>query len=637
MAPHYEAGAREGSGYNSSSNGATEKEPGRKDSVLDGRRASTAALLRNPLAGLTTEEILKDVDSFVEEHGLQEYHDEFRKGALLAQVSNTPQAFEHIETISEEEKVVLRREETHKWDQPFMLYFLCILCAGSAVVQGMDQTAVNGAQEFYYKTFNIEGDENANLQGLLNGAPYLCSALIGCWTNPFLNKLGGRRFTIFISCFISVITGFWMAAANNFVNLLIARFALGFAVGAKSSTTPVYSAESTPKNIRGALTMMWQMWTAFGICLGFVVSVAFEKVDFLGENTQWRWMLASTSIPPLLVMVQVYFCPESPRWYMEKGRYDKAYRSVCRLRRLPVQATRDMYYAHKLLEVERANRANHSWTEFFTVRRNRRAAQSAWFCMFMQQFCGVNVIAYYSTKMFKDSGFSQTQALLASMGGGLINWLFAIPAVYTIDTFGRRNLLLVGFPIMSACLFFTGFSFLIPNEQARMGCVVTGLYLFMAAYSPSEGPVPFTYSAEAFPLHFRDIGMSSSTAICWGFNFVISFSWPSMVVGFGNTGAFCWYAVWNLIGFFFTYFMLPETKGLTLEELDNVFEVSNKEHAGYYTKKLPWYLKKKVFRADVDHFPPLYDFATEYNDVKEKPTAYHNEGVLRSPAAEQKV
>jgi hypothetical protein len=215
MAPHHEAEAREGSGYNSSSNGATEKEPGRKDSALDNRRASTAALLRNPLAGLTTEEILKDVDSFVEQNGLQEYHDEFRKGALLAQVSNTPQAFEHIETISEEEKVVLRREETHKWDQPFMLYFLCILCAGSAVVQGMDQTAVNGAQEFYYKTFNIEGDENANLQGLLNGAPYLCSALIGCWTNPFLNKIGGRRFTIFISCFISVVTGFWMAAANK--------------------------------------------------------------------------------------------------------------------------------------------------------------------------------------------------------------------------------------------------------------------------------------------------------------------------------------------------------------------------------------------------------------------------------------
>ena len=128
--------------------------------------------------------------------------------------------------------------------------------------------------------------------------------------------------------------------------------------------------------------MMWQMWTAFGICLGFVASVAFQNTDFLGENTQWRWMLGSTSIPPLIVMVQVYFCPESPRWYMEKGRYDKAYNSMKRLRNHELQATRDMYYAYKLLQVERAEREGRNLLkEFFTVRRNWRAAQSAWFTM----------------------------------------------------------------------------------------------------------------------------------------------------------------------------------------------------------------------------------------------------------------
>lgn len=160
----------------------------------------------------------------------------------------------------------------------------------------MDQTAVNGAQLFYYREFNIWNEWQ---QGLLNGAPYLCSVLLGCWTNPYLNRWIGRRGTIFVSCFLSFVTGFWMAAADSWYNLLIARFALGLAVGAKSSTTPVYSAESTPKTIRGALTMMWQMWTAFGIMLGFIVSVAFENVTFLGENSPWRWMLASTSIPPL--------------------------------------------------------------------------------------------------------------------------------------------------------------------------------------------------------------------------------------------------------------------------------------------------------------------------------------------------
>lgn len=131
------------------------------------------------------------------------------------------------------------------------------------------------------------------------------------------------------------------------------------------------------------------MWTAFGIMLGFVASVAFEKVDFLGENSQWRWMLASTSIPPMIVMIQVYLCPESARWYMEKGKYDKAFRSMCRLRNSKAQAARDMFYAHKLLEIEAQERKGRNLLkEFFTVRRNRRAAQSSWFVMFMQQFCG---------------------------------------------------------------------------------------------------------------------------------------------------------------------------------------------------------------------------------------------------------
>ena len=111
------------------------------------RRASTAALLRNPLAGMTREEVLADVDAFVSEKGLgDEHREDFRKGALLAQMNNQKGAFEHIDMLTEDEKAILRKEESHRWHQPFMLYFLCTLCAGSAIVQGMDQTAVNGAQ-----------------------------------------------------------------------------------------------------------------------------------------------------------------------------------------------------------------------------------------------------------------------------------------------------------------------------------------------------------------------------------------------------------------------------------------------------------------------------------------------------------
>ncbi|KAK8136036.1 metabolite transport protein YwtG [Apiospora sp. TS-2023a] len=571
--------------------------------------ASLGTLLNNPLTGMSRDEVIADVEGFIQERGLTEHREDFIKGALVAQVTNQDYAFEQIKELREDEKNLLRREITHRWSQPFMLYFLCTLCAGSAIVQGMDQSAVNAAQDFYFNELNITRSE---IQGLVNGAPYLCSALLGCWSNPVLNKYLGRRGTIFWSCFMSVITGFWMAAADSWYNLLVARFFLGFAVGAKSSTTPVYSAESTPKTIRGALTMMWQMWTAFGIALGTIMGVAFSKVTIFGEETQWRWIMASTSVPPLIVMLQVYFCPESPRWYMEKGQYTKAFDSISRLRFSRVQAARDMYYAHKLLQIEESQRAGRKWTDFFTVRRNRRAAQSSWFVMFMQQFCGVNVIVYYSMNMFQRANYTRDEALLFTMGTGLVNWIFAIPAIYTIDTFGRRNLLLVTYPLMAIFMYWTGFSFLISDpdpanpSQFKLAMVATGLFVFMACYSPGSGPVPFTYSAEAFPLHIRDIGMCSATAVTWGFNFIISFSWLPLVDAFGDTGAFCYYGTWNLIGWVFCYFFLPETKNLTLEELDAVFEVRNRDHAAYYLKKLPWYFKKFVLFQDPAPMPPLY-------------------------------
>ncbi|KAK7700410.1 hypothetical protein SLS64_011018 [Diaporthe eres] len=225
---------------------------------------------------------------------------------------------------------------------------------------------------------------------------------------------------------------------------------------------------------------------------------------------------------------------------------------------------------------------------------------------------------YYSTAIFEQSGFERSEALLTSMGMGLLNWLFALPAFYTIDTFGRRNLLLVTFPLMALALTFTAFSFYIPEGTGRLACVATGIYLFAAVYSPGAGPVPFTYCAEAFPLHIRDIGMSSATAVTWGFNFIISFTWPRLMSSFTPTGAFMWYAGWNVFGFVVAYFFLPETKSLTLEELDTVFAVRNRDHAQYYAKKAPWYANKYLLRRDVAPFPELYE-VDDHHDGPHEP------------------
>lgn len=235
--------------------------------------------------------------------------------------------------------------------------------------------------------------------------------------------------------------------------------------------------------------------------LGYVADIAFYTVpNRSGINgLNWRLMLGSAAIPPLFVMALVFFLPESPRWYLSKDRFSDAFSAMKRIRRTELQAARDVYAAWEGVLAERALNASKSrnrLVELFSVRRIRKGTQSATFVMFMQQFCGINVNAYYSSSIFQQAGASEIAALGASLGWGTVNWLFAIPAIFTIDTLGRRGLLLIGFPLMGLFLFWTGFSFYIPEGTARIAMVALGTYLHCCAYSPSMGPVPFTYSSE---------------------------------------------------------------------------------------------------------------------------------------------
>src|SRR5512140_2125998 len=150
---------------------------------------------------------------------------------------------------------------------------------------------------------------------------------------------------------------------------------------------------------------------------------------------------------------------------------------------------------------------------------------------------------------------------------------------------------------MSIFLLLTGFSFWIPeSSSAHIGLIALGIYLFSAVYSPGEGPVPFTYSAEAYPLYIRPIGMSLATATTWFFNFVLAVTWPSLLAAFKPQGAFGWYAAWNAVGFFMVLFLVPETKEKTLEELDAVFDVPLRSTVAFGAKQAGWFWKRVVLR-----------------------------------------
>ncbi|ODQ64211.1 putative MFS myo-inositol transporter [Nadsonia fulvescens var. elongata DSM 6958] len=556
----------------------------------------------NPLVGIDDYLLRQQAGDFAELHGFNEDRELFIQAAFLARDGTT----DHLDPSDAE---WVQMEKTHKWRQPKSLYYLTVLTAMCAVVQGMDETVVNGASLFFKKEFNIT---NNWIEGLVIGAPYLCCFAIGCALTGPLNDWLGRRGVIFLSCAIAAAASIWEAFTYSWVQLFLSRFVLGLGIGPKSTTTPVFAAECAPAAIRGSLVMMWQMWTAFGIMLGYIVSVAFTPRDnnSISESVAWRLMLGSTVVAPLIVCAQVYLIPESPRWYIKKGRYTDAYKSLVTLRPTKLQAARDLFYMSKLIDISNLENANHNTlVDLFVVPRNRRALVASQIVMFMQQFCGINVIAFYSSQIFVESGFSTNDGILASLGFGILNFLFALPAVFTIDTFGRRALTLTTFPFLSIFLLFAGFSFWIPDETARIGCIALGIYLFTIAYSPGMGPVPFTYSAEAFPLHVRDIGMTLATMTLWGFNFILSLTWPPLLEKLGPQGAFGYYAGWNMVGFLLVFFFVPETKGLTLEELDGIFSVSSRDFISYEIKHLPYYLRKNVFRQKgMPEKPSLYKF-----------------------------
>jgi MFS family permease len=224
--------------------------------------------------------------------------------------------------------------------------------------------------------------------------------------------------------------------------------------------------------------------------------------------------------------------------------------------------------------------------------------------------CGINIIAFYSSTVFVEAGTDDYTALLASLGFGLVNFFFAFPALWTIDTFGRRSLLLFTFPNMAWSLLGAGLATLIPGTGgAHLGVVAFFIYVFCAFYSPGEGPVPFAYSAEVFPLSHREVGMGFAVATCLFWASVLSITFPRILSSLGVLGAFCLYAGFNVVAFVMIFFTVPETKQRTLEELDYIFAVPTRVFMKYQlTKALPYWCKRWLMWDKTATLEPLYHF-----------------------------
>ncbi|KAB8075213.1 hypothetical protein BDV29DRAFT_190429 [Aspergillus leporis] len=578
----------------------------------------------NPLRLRVPDELEDDVRNFHKRVKLEGVVDVelLIRGARIAQDLEN---FENVPNITlAEKKAIMDERKGGFLQQSKDLKVTILTTACAAITQGWQQSTINASSHGWKYDLRPPGAEDywksrALLVGLIDAAPWLSGSLIGAWLSDPLQEVKGsygRRPALFISAVFCAACVLGTARCKTWQELLACRVLLGIGIGAKASIAPVFAAEAAVDHMRGRLLMMWQLFDTFGIFVGFAC-------DWIVDR-QWRVLLGTASIPALILLFLVFLCPESPRFLLRKGDYKGAFASLRQLRGTDIQAARDLYYIHSQLQIETEvlqGKDPENWykeqiyqeqvnkTKFLgRIRalcihpRNRRACLAAFLVMASQQLCGINILSFYSTRLFnratgEESSHDQSNPLQdkrvtwLNFGFGLANFLFTIPAYRYIDWRGRRLLLLISLIGMFFSLLAVGFFFRISDDALRLALVsVFAIGIFTFFYGIGAGPVPFTFSAEVFPLAFREVGMSFSVMVNFlGLGLLILFV-PRLTDALGEYGEskLCFLFVGlNALAFILVFLFVPSgTEKVSLEEVNNIFNKKTSVHVRQHFRDL---------------------------------------------------
>ncbi|EME28376.1 MFS transporter, SP family, sugar:H+ symporter [Galdieria sulphuraria] len=467
---------------------------------------------------------------------------------------------------------------------PIKLYLLLVVSALGGSVAGMDAAVVSGAQLFFVSRFNL----NASLQGLTI-ASTLLGALFGSLLSIVLNRYFGRKGAMFFGGLDVIAAGLLEALCNSWTVLLLGRLTLGLCLGLMTSTIPMFLAESSSKDTRGTLTTVYELAYAIGYFTGLVVDVIFVHVD-----SGWRFMLGSIVVPASCMTVGLFFTEESPRWLLARGQEKAAWDSLVKLRRSDQTALEDYASICEFMRKERETTKSSSGFLRIVFEKSsvRRLIMLGIALQIAQQFCGVNAVMYYFDYVLQLTGMTVSRSINVSVSLGFATMLFALPTIWLIDRVGRRTLLLLSMPFLSLTLWVCGLSFLGGNEL-REALNISGTILFRFFFGLGLGPVVWVLVAEIYPSNIRSQCLTLNSFASYLFNFIVSFTWPAMLKSMHAQGAFGFFAGFTLLSTLFVYLFVPETKGLEMDSIQDLFQYSmysiakkNLNHAKEYWKKL---------------------------------------------------
>ncbi len=418
------------------------------------------------------------------------------------------------------------------------LYFICAVSAMGGLLFGYDWVVIGGAKPFYELYFGIS--DSPLMQGVA-----MSTALVGCLIGAMLAGAAadkyGRKPLLMVSAVLFTVSAIATGLFNDFYLFNIARLIGGIGIGVASALSPMYIAEVSPTNIRGRMVSLNQMTIVLGILAAQVVNMLLAKdttVDVnqvWNVNWGWRWMFWAETLPAGLFLLMSFFIPESP-----------------------------VYLKLKAMPQADGIKAEAGLKELFQHKYARVLLLGLVIAVF-QQWCGTNVIFNYAQEIFVGAGFNVDGMFINIVITGIANVIFTIVALYTIEKWGRRTLILIGAGGLGLIYLTLGTCYFLEMKGILMVALVVAA---ISVYAMTLGPVTWTLLAEIFPHRIRGIAMATCTFALWVGCCTLTFSFPTMNAVLGSSGTFWIYSAICVCAFIFLLRRCPETKGKSLDELE---------------------------------------------------------------------
>jgi sugar porter (SP) family MFS transporter len=439
------------------------------------------------------------------------------------------------------------------------------IAALAGLLLGYDTGSISGALGFISDEFHLDTVGKGSVVSIV-----LIGGITGAFINGIFADRLGRKLTVQGAALLFIGGAAGSALSPSAGALLASRFILGLALGAVSASAPLYIAEISPASGRGRLVTYFQLAITIGILLGYFIDRS------LTGSGDWRLMLGTSVIPASILLFGMFILPPSPRWLVKMGRVEEARKTL-----LKISGGDETLTDSELNEIRHviAMETNGGFAHMLRPPVSRALVTGIGLFL-IQQFVGINTVMYYAPSLFREAGMeSHDSAILATVSVGVVNVLATFIAVWLIDRAGRKPLLYAGLAGMLVSLTAIGGVFALGGTgggfETGEATVIT-VWIYIACFAFSLGPVPWIIMTEIFPLNVRGRAVSMATMSSWGSNLIISFSFLPLLEALGAAYTYWIYALVSLLGIVFVWRLVPETKGLSLEEIEERMLAGNR-------------------------------------------------------------